>query len=84
MRESTAKLWSIDGRLRQTFQGHQNSVTSVAFAPDGKSILTGSADKTAKLWNDNSQTFEGHQSSVTSVAFTPDSKSILTSSDHIV
>ncbi|MCA6540512.1 MAG: hypothetical protein IM578_17470, partial [Pseudanabaena sp. M037S2SP2A07QC] len=49
--DNTAKLWSIDGRLLQTFKGHQNSVNSVAFAPDGKSIVTGSWDKTAKLWD---------------------------------
>ena len=33
------------------FQGHQDEVNSVAFAPDGKSLLTGSGDKTAKLWD---------------------------------
>jgi WD40 repeat protein len=49
--DKTAKLWSRDGRLLQTFTGHQASVTSVAFAPDGQSILTGSDDKTAKLWD---------------------------------
>jgi WD40 repeat protein len=44
-------LWSLDGRLLQTFQGHQSIVNSVAFAPDGKSIVTGSFDNTAKLWD---------------------------------
>ena len=38
-------------REKNRFTGHQDYVWSVAFAPDGKSILTGSADKTAKLWN---------------------------------
>jgi WD40 repeat protein len=44
-------LWSLDGRLLQTFQGHQDFISSVAFAPDGKSIVTGSLDKTVKLWD---------------------------------
>jgi WD40 repeat protein len=81
--DNTAKLWSIDGRLLQTFQGHQDSVTSVAFSPDGKSIVTGSIDQTAKLWSIDGrllQTFQGHQSRVYSVAFAPDGKSIVTGS----
>ena len=81
--DKTAKLWSVSGKLLQTFQGHQNDVTNVAFSPDGKSILTGSEDKTAKLWSINGkllQTFQGHQNVVTSVAFSPDGKFILTGS----
>ena len=42
--------------------GHTNSVTSVAFSPDGRYVLTSSADKTAKLWDLNGheiQTFSG-------------------------
>jgi hypothetical protein len=65
------------------FQGHQEDVTSVAFTPDGKSIVTGSGDDTAKLWSLDGrllQTFQGHQEDVTSVAFAPDGKSIVTGS----
>jgi WD40 repeat protein len=35
----------------QVFKGHTALfVSSVAFSPDGKTILTGSYDKTARLW----------------------------------
>ena len=37
--------------LIRTFFGHQDSVYSLAFAPDGRTILSGSRDKTAKLWD---------------------------------
>ncbi len=70
-------------REKNSFLGHQSSVTSIAFAPDGKSIVTGSGDNTAKLWNIDGQllqTFQGHQSSVSSIAFAPDGKSIVTGS----
>src|SRR5437588_411942 len=29
---------------------HQGAVDAVAFSPDGKTVLTGSGDKTARLW----------------------------------
>ena len=32
-------------------QGHSNSVYSVAFSPDGKSLVSGSGDNTVKVWN---------------------------------
>jgi len=31
--------------------GHTDAVYSVCFSPDGKRILTGSADNTAKIWD---------------------------------
>ncbi|HMQ63284.1 MAG TPA: hypothetical protein PKE06_21550, partial [Flavilitoribacter sp.] len=66
------------------FHGHNATVSSVAFSPDGTSILTGSFDKTARLWNIKDQSFKsfaGHEEGVTSVAFSPDGKSILTGSE---
>ena len=32
-------------------QGHTNAVYSVAFSPDGKSLVSGSWDNTVKVWN---------------------------------
>lgn len=67
-----------------TFTGHTDAVTSVAFSRDGKYILTGSLDKTAKLWDAVTgaevRTFSGHTGSVESVAFSPDGKYVLTGS----
>jgi len=34
-----------------TSSGHSGLVTSVAFSPDGTKVLTGSYDKTARLWD---------------------------------
>jgi WD40 repeat protein len=33
------------------FKGHINNVTSLAFSPDGKFLVSGSVDKILKLWN---------------------------------
>ena len=37
-----------------TYQSHTGAVTSVAFSPDGRYVLTGSADHTARLWESQS------------------------------
>ena len=39
------------GELRHTFAGHASRVTALAFAPDGKTLATGSADTTVLLWD---------------------------------
>ncbi|MEB3357613.1 MAG: caspase family protein [Synechococcales bacterium] len=72
-------------RLPDTFQGHQSSVMSVAFSPDGKTIVSGSEDNTIRLWSIDGtpigQPFQGHQASVWSVAFSPDGKTIVSGSE---
>jgi WD40 repeat protein len=46
---------SSSGTLRRErdshLAGHTNTVLSVAFCPDGKTALSGSADNTLKLWD---------------------------------
>ena len=68
----------------RVFNGHTQTVNSVAFSPDGRTILTGSDDTTAKLWNAQSgaliRTLSGHAANVTAVAFSPDGRYALTAS----
>jgi WD40 repeat protein len=56
----------------------------VAFSPDGKLALSGSWDKTLKLWDVSSgreiRSLTGHSEPVTAVAFSPDGKLALSGS----
>ena len=48
--------------------GHASDVTAAAFSPDGRTALSGSGDKTLKLWDvatgQELRTFTGHTGSV--------------------
>ncbi|MHC4827615.1 MAG: protein kinase domain-containing protein, partial [Planctomycetota bacterium] len=74
-------LWTrIDAK--RTLVGHRREVSSVAISPDGRRIVTGSEDKTAKVWDATTSqellTLEGHDGYVLSVAFSPDGQRIVT------
>jgi WD40 repeat protein len=61
-----------NAKLEQTIENHADWVFGVAFAPDGKHLLTASRDKTAKVWDlaakESVLTFPDHQNTVYAVA----------------
>jgi WD40 repeat protein len=48
---NTATLKDLADNAIQTFVGHNGHVAAVDFSPDGKMVLTGSWDGTAKIWD---------------------------------
>jgi WD40 repeat protein len=71
--------------IGEPLNGHEGNVLSAAFSPDGKRIVTASADNTARLWDAEtghpiSEPLKGHADAVLSAAFSPDGKRIVTAS----
>jgi WD40 repeat protein len=45
------QVWdAVKGERRKTLRGHTNWVLSMAVSPDGKTLGSGSSDKTVRLW----------------------------------
>ena len=72
----------IKSRVRLTLTGHDNSVRSVSYSLDGQRIVTGSEDKTAKVWDavegQELFTLKGHDGRVFSATWSPNGKRIAT------
>ena len=70
---------------RVVLRGHEGAVTSAQFSADGKTLVTASADNTARLWDVASgkelQALNGHKGWVTSAQFSADGKTALTASE---
>ncbi|HLP89648.1 MAG TPA: hypothetical protein VK184_13785 [Nostocaceae cyanobacterium] len=70
-------------RISTLLAGHEGSVESVAFSPDGQMIVTGIDDRTLRLWDLQGNpiaSFFGHENSVNSVGFSPDGQMIVSGS----
>ncbi|MGB7442466.1 MAG: hypothetical protein WA919_15485 [Coleofasciculaceae cyanobacterium] len=64
-------------------EGHDATVNSVIFSPDGKTIASASGDWTIKLWNREGKlldTLQSHHAIVNSINFSPDGKMIASAS----
>ena len=82
MQPGHALWWLVDGLPdERTFTGHQGTVNSIAFAPDGKTALSGSDDNTLRLWDiatgASLRIFTGHEDDANSVTIAPDAKTAL-------
>jgi WD40 repeat protein len=68
-----------------TLKGHSKWVKACAFSPDGRRVVSASADETLKIWKLPSGaevgTLIGHRGTVEKVVFSPDGTRVLSKSD---
>jgi guanine nucleotide-binding protein subunit beta-2-like 1 protein len=75
--DGTLRLWDLSaGVTTRRFVDHAKDVLSVAFSVDNRQIVSGSRDKTIKLWNTLGEckytiTEDGHTEWVSCVRFSP-------------
>jgi len=83
-RPVAASLTPPGSALSCKFVGHESGVHAVAVTPDGRYAVSGSFDKTLRLWELNTgkfiRNFEGHAGTVFGAAVTPDGQRIVSGS----
>ncbi|MDV3000180.1 MAG: hypothetical protein N5P05_001786 [Chroococcopsis gigantea SAG 12.99] len=83
--DGTIGIYNLRTRdLKLILRGHARSVTCVCLSPDGVYGVSGSEDRSIKLWDISGgkvvKTFTGHTHNVTSVVFTADGGGLISGS----
>lgn len=74
----------VKNKVIHTLTGHDKTVRTIAFSPDGNMLASGSWDKSINLYNSDTgdliRTLKGHDSSVEDLEFTEGGAFLLSAS----
>ena len=82
--EGTARVWETATGREVARMTHDDSVTAVAFSPDGQYVVSASVDGTARVWEATSGREVArmtHDRWVTAVAFSPNGQYVVSGSE---
>ena len=79
--DTTVHVWDAStGKPVSIYRGHRQTVTTLAWSPNGKHIVSGSADSTVMEWDASTgqtvTSYTGHSGDIGAVAWSPDGKYI--------
>ena len=73
------------GEVVSLLKGHKNKIARLAFSPDSQKLISGSKDKTSRIWDVNSgetlQVLKGHSKPIYGAAFSKDGQRVATGSN---
>ncbi|CCA76463.1 hypothetical protein PIIN_10456, partial [Serendipita indica DSM 11827] len=77
----TQGLEAMYPSLPRSLRGPEGEVKGVVFSPDGSKIVSGSSDKTIRLWDaitgqSLGEPLKGHEGEVNAIAFSPDGSQV--------
>jgi WD40 repeat protein len=50
--DNTLRIWDVDtGKLLREMRGHTHTISSIAYAPNGRRAVTASFDRSVRLWD---------------------------------
>lgn len=84
--ESTCTIQALNWRTGDrlfSLNGHTAPITAIALSQDGKTLVSGSRDRTIKIWNaatgEEQTTLSGHCSPITAIALSADGQTVASS-----
>jgi WD40 repeat protein len=84
-RDWTARVWNVQTGTQVALLSQPESVTTAAFSPDGKWIVTGGPQGITRVWDWRTHTLVSemkmHADFINSATFSPDGRRIVTTSD---